>query len=66
MSGNGRAMCWLPTSNEKKKRHIRRVVGYLPQRSVVLAEDETDLLLFRATREVAILIVQGESDMETT
>jgi hypothetical protein len=59
-------MCWLPTSNEKKKRRIRRVVGCLPQRSVVLAEDETDLLLFRATREVAILIVQGESDMETT
>ena len=30
-------MCWLPTSNEKKKRRIRRVVGCLPQRSVVLA-----------------------------
>jgi hypothetical protein len=43
-------MCWLPTSNEKKKRHIRRVVGCLPQRSVVLAEDETDLLLFPPLR----------------
>jgi hypothetical protein len=43
-------MCWLPTSNEKKKRRIRRVVGCLPQRSVVLAEDETDLLLFPPLR----------------
>lgn len=43
-------MCWLPTSNEKKKRRIRRVVGCLPQRSVVLVEDETDLLLFPPLR----------------
>jgi hypothetical protein len=43
-------MCWLPMSNEKKKRHIRRVLGCLPQRSVVLAEDETDLLLFPPLR----------------
>jgi hypothetical protein len=43
-------MCWLPTSNEKKKRRIRRVIGCLPQRSVVLAEDETDLLLFPPLR----------------
>jgi hypothetical protein len=34
----------------EKKRHIRRVVGCLPQRSVVLAEDETDLLLFPPLR----------------
>jgi hypothetical protein len=33
-------------AQREKKRHIRHVLGCLPQRSVVLAEDETDLLLF--------------------
>jgi len=36
--------------NEKKKRRIRRLLSSLPQRSVVLAEDETDLLLFPPLR----------------
>jgi hypothetical protein len=36
--------------NEKKKRRIRRRLSSLPQRSVVLAEDETDLLLFPPLR----------------
>ena len=58
-------MYWRPIRSERKKRQIRRALSGLPWRSVVLVEDETDLLLFRATREVAILIVQGESDMET-
>jgi hypothetical protein len=35
---------------KKKKRRIRRVLGRLPKRSVVLVEDETDLLLFPPLR----------------
>lgn len=50
MSGNGHAMCWLPIHSEKKKRHIRHVLGNLQRRSVVLVEDETDLLLFPPLR----------------
>jgi len=50
MSGNGRAMCWPPIRSERKKHQIRRAVSGLPQRSVLLAEDETDLLLFPPLR----------------
>jgi hypothetical protein len=66
MSGSGPATFSHLIRSERKKRQIRRVLSGLPRRSVVLVEDETDLLLFRATREVAISIVQEESDMETT
>lgn len=45
-------MCWRLMRNEKKKRRIRHVLGCLPQRSVVLAEDETDLLLFPPLRSI--------------
>ena len=38
--------------NEKIKRRIRHVLGCLPQRSVMLAEDETDLLLFPPLRSM--------------
>jgi DDE superfamily endonuclease len=49
-SGRGRATSWTPTPSATKKRRIRRQIRGLPQRSVVLAEDETDLLLFPPLR----------------
>jgi hypothetical protein len=36
--------------SERKKRQIRRVLSGLPKRSVLLVEDETDLLLFPPLR----------------
>ena len=49
-SGTGRATSWTPTPSATKKRRIRRQIRGLPRRSVVLAEDETDLLLFPPLR----------------
>ena len=43
-------MSWTPTPSARKKRRIRRQIRGLPRRSVVLAEDETDLLLFPPLR----------------
>jgi hypothetical protein len=43
-------MCWRRIRSERKKRQIRRAVSGLPERSVLLAEDETDLLLFPPLR----------------
>lgn len=43
-------MCWRPTRSARKKRQIKRQILALPQRSVVLAQDETDLLLFPPLR----------------
>jgi DDE superfamily endonuclease len=40
----------LLTRSARKKRRIRRQIRALPPRSVVLAEDETDLLLFPPLR----------------
>jgi hypothetical protein len=40
----------MPTRSERKKRQIRRAVSGLPSRSVLLVEDETDLLLFPPLR----------------
>jgi hypothetical protein len=49
--GSGRATPSIPISNcGEKKRRIRRQIKQLPPRSVVLAEDETDLLLFPPLR----------------
>jgi transposase len=39
-----------PDPDAEKKRHIRRTIAHLPPRSVVLAEDETNLLLFPPLR----------------
>lgn len=50
MSGNARGMCWRPIPSERKKRRICRAVSGLRERSVLLAEDETDLLLFPPLR----------------
>src|SRR5205085_7154715 len=47
---SGVATCWTPTRSWRKKRQIRRKIRDLPPRSVVLAEDETDLLLFPPLR----------------
>jgi hypothetical protein len=41
-----------PTRSATKKRRIRRQIVALPRRSVVLAQDETDLLLFPPLRAV--------------
>jgi DDE superfamily endonuclease len=43
-------MSWLPTRSARKKRRIRRQIMGLPRRSAVLAQDETDLLLFPPLR----------------
>ena len=48
--GSGRATSWPRTPSARKKRRIRRQIRGLPRRSVVLAEDETDLLLFPPLR----------------
>jgi hypothetical protein len=51
MSGSGRATSWTPTpSCGGKKRRLGKQISELPPRSVVLAEDETDLLLFPPLR----------------
>ena len=42
---------WPPIRSAKKNRRICREILALPRRSVVLAEDETDLLLFPHARE---------------
>lgn len=43
-------MTWRRTPSARKKRRIRRQIRALPRRSVVLAQDETDLLLFPPLR----------------
>jgi hypothetical protein len=43
-------MSWTLTPSARKRRRIRRQIRGLPRRSVVLAEDETDLLLFPPLR----------------
>jgi hypothetical protein len=48
--GRGRATTSTRTRSARKKRHIRRQIRALPRRSVVLAQDETDLLLFPPLR----------------
>jgi len=50
MRGSGRATTWSRTPSARKKRRIRRQILALPRRSVVLAQDETDLLLFPPLR----------------
>jgi DDE superfamily endonuclease len=49
-SGNGHVMTWSRTPSVRKKRRIRQQIAALPRRSVVLAQDETDLLLFPPLR----------------
>jgi hypothetical protein len=43
-------MCWRPIPIARKKRAIRRRIRQLPRNGVLLAEDETDLLLFPPLR----------------
>jgi hypothetical protein len=50
MYGSGHAMFWRLIRSERKKRQICRAVSGLPRRSIVLVEDETDLLLFPPLR----------------
>ena len=50
MSGSDRATISSPIRSARKKRRIRRQIRALPRRSVVLAQDETDLLLFPPLR----------------
>src|SRR5262245_63514901 len=49
-SGSGRATPSTRTPSARKNRRIRRLIRGLPRRSVVLAEDETDLLLLPPLR----------------
>ncbi|MEC4722786.1 transposase [Noviherbaspirillum sp. CPCC 100848] len=39
-------MCWRQIHNARKKSQIQQILRRLPERSVILAEDETDLLQF--------------------
>src|SRR3954467_3449597 len=48
--GSGRATIWTRTRSARKKRRIRRQIRALPRRSVALAQDESDLLLFPPLR----------------
>src|SRR5262249_48363471 len=48
--GSALVTCCGRTRTERKKRWIRRQIAQLPKRSVILAEDETDLLLFPPLR----------------
>jgi transposase len=50
MSGSGPALGYSPIRPERKKRALRRRLQRLGPRSVVLCEDETDLLLFPPLR----------------
>jgi transposase len=43
-------MCWRQIHNARKKIQIQRTLRRLPKRSVILAEDETDLLQFPPLR----------------
>jgi len=43
-------MSWRQIRSERKKRQICRILSGLSRRSVVLVEDETDLLLFPPLR----------------
>lgn len=43
-------MCWSQIPSARKKRRIRRAIRHFPRRGAVLAEDETDLLLFPPLR----------------
>lgn len=49
-SGSAAGTFWNPIRSERKKRRIRRKIRQLGPRSVLLAEDETDLLLFPPLR----------------
>ena len=48
--GSGHATSSTRTRTLRKKRHIRRQIRGLPPRTALLAEDETDLLLFPPLR----------------
>jgi transposase len=50
MCGSGLDMSCSPTRPERKKRALRRRLKHLGPRSVVLCEDETDLLVFPPLR----------------
>jgi hypothetical protein len=50
MPGSARATRWIQTLLERKKRRIRRQVTQLPKGCIVLAQDETDVLLFPPLR----------------
>jgi hypothetical protein len=50
MFGSGPATYSHLIRSERKKRQIQRVLSGLPRRSVVLVEDETDLMLFPPLR----------------
>jgi DDE superfamily endonuclease len=50
MSGSGHAPSATPTRSARKERRICRPIRALPRRSVVLARDETDLMMFPPLR----------------
>lgn len=50
MRGSGLATSSPRTRSARKKRRIRRQIRALPRRSAVLAEDETDLMMFPPLR----------------
>lgn len=50
MGGSASATCWPPTRRQRKKRRLLRQIRALPLHTALLAQDETDLLLFPLLR----------------
>ena len=50
MAGNASATCWSRIPKQRKKRRILQQIRALPAETALLAEDETDLLLFPPLR----------------
>src|SRR5262249_48006070 len=72
MSGSVFVTCWLPTRRKRKKLRILRQIRALPATTVLLAEDETDLLLFPPLRsgwarrgQVAPVLISGRNACRT-
>ena len=50
MCGSASVTCWSPTRSKRKKRSLRRQIRASPARTVLLALDESDLLLLPPLR----------------
>src|SRR5436309_9318192 len=49
-SGSASVTCWPPTRSERKKRQLRRQIQALADRTALLVQDETELLLLPPLR----------------
>src|SRR3954465_5678078 len=72
MSGSAFATCWSRTRRQRKKRLLVRQIQGLPTFTQVLAQDETDLLLFPPLRsgwarrgQAATVLISGANARRT-